>query len=152
MLLVNISKWVLRNIFLGFIRKEQRSRRKREPNSSGGSSPTTPRRDDPPGHFDANWKQPKKRSSSSSDISKQSARLPGSTTVCFSPKMVPAVAPAALSSLNTRPHPLRKTNLTPLTPEVSSNIVPLKDDSKPHTRPRLQMVDPAQPLAALSFA
>jgi WD repeat-containing protein 48 len=148
---VNFGKWVLRNIFLGFIREEQRSRRKREPNSV--PSPTGPRKDTLLSHVDLNGKQPKKRSSSSSDISKRSTRL-HNTMVISSPKMIPAVSPTVSPPSGPSPllttmltlHPFRKDNMTTLSPVIQSpNVPPTKSDNTSTPRPRLQVTDIGQP-------
>ncbi|EGN97348.1 hypothetical protein SERLA73DRAFT_169707 [Serpula lacrymans var. lacrymans S7.3] len=103
----NIGKWVLRNLFLGFIREEQRARKKRD----GHESPyATIHRGSTPIHIDLNGNSPLNRPGSAS--SKRSARLaaPASSIVVSSSEMIPAVTPTA--PLLTSPSPL----LTPRIP------------------------------------
>ncbi|KAJ4483357.1 hypothetical protein J3R30DRAFT_1767713 [Lentinula aciculospora] len=84
---LNIGKWVLKNLFLGFIREEQRLQRKHERNDSRDRN-----------HV----------SDTSHDLPKRSART--STAVISSSKMLQAVAPTISGS--TRSSPL----LTPMIP------------------------------------
>ncbi|KAF5393440.1 hypothetical protein D9757_000632 [Collybiopsis confluens] len=95
---VNIGKWVLRNLFLGFIREEQRLQRKRERrNSHDGSQDNF--------HEPSGAKRPSRSSS----------------TVVSSSKMIPAVPPTILGTARSSPL------LTPMIPlNVSKeNTMPL---------------------------
>ncbi|KZT64082.1 WD40 repeat-like protein [Daedalea quercina L-15889] len=105
---LNIGKWVLRNLFAGFIREEQRlhSRRSRDAENASrlhrGTAPT---------HIDING-SPERRRRSISDASRRShatLQSPRSTCVVSSPNMVPAMSPAISAAPRT---PL----LTPLIP------------------------------------
>lgn len=106
---VNIGKWVLRNLFAGFIREEQRtySRRSRDAESASrlhrGTAPT---------HIDINGSSPERRRRSISDASRHSqptVHSPRGTSIVSSPNMVPAMSPAISAAPRT---PL----LTPLIP------------------------------------
>ncbi|KAF9269053.1 WD40 repeat-like protein [Marasmius fiardii PR-910] len=89
---LNIGKWVLKNLFLGFIREEQRLRKKRE---STGSVPSTP----------VNHPSfPKSRTSIHPIIS--------------SPTLIPALPPSALVSLARK---VSSPLITPLIPLASLN-------------------------------
>ncbi|RDX42109.1 hypothetical protein OH76DRAFT_144992 [Lentinus brumalis] len=97
---LNIGKWVLRNLFYGFIREEQRqaSRRAREVHSGhDASSQHRLQRGSAPTHIDINSPNynPNPRSRSSSDVSTRSAisQGPRSATIILSPSMLPAVSP-----------------------------------------------------------
>ncbi|KAI0052794.1 WD40 repeat-like protein [Auriscalpium vulgare] len=89
---VNLGKWVLRNLFSGFIREEQRaySRRVRGHESPPPASPnSTPR----PAHHVPNGllerSTPRRRSSSSL----RQASSPTNSTILASPTMLPALQP-----------------------------------------------------------
>ena len=106
---MNIGKWVLRNLFAGFIREEQRtySRRSRDAESASrlhrGTAPT---------HIDLNGGSPEHRRRSISDASRHSqptVHSPRGTSIVSSPTMVPALSPAVSAAPRT---PL----LTPLIP------------------------------------
>ncbi|KAI0728948.1 hypothetical protein C8Q72DRAFT_778814 [Fomitopsis betulina] len=106
---LNIGKWVLRNLFAGFIREEQRtySRRSREPEAASrlhrGTAPT---------HIDVNGSPPELRHRSTSDASRHSqpnTHSPRGTSIVSSPNMVPAMSPVISATPRT---PL----LTPLIP------------------------------------
>ncbi|KAJ7890547.1 hypothetical protein B0H14DRAFT_2689773 [Mycena olivaceomarginata] len=117
---LNIGKWVLRNLFLGFIREEQRTRRPRP--DSGRSQ------DSSAAHHGSSHHHHQHRASLSSDTSASSRhRRPSLTaepprpsrrssssnsTVVSSPKMLPAVLPAVASTAPQSTSPL----LTPLIP------------------------------------
>jgi len=121
---VNIGKWVLRNLFLGFIREEQLARRNRDNNNSqeGIVSPSL-RREAAPNHLDSNVDSPQRHSSPSTDSSRRSPRSPTtSSTVISSSKMIPAVSPIMPSSIRSSPL------LAPLIPLLSiskDNNIPL---------------------------
>ncbi|KIK67364.1 hypothetical protein GYMLUDRAFT_238660 [Collybiopsis luxurians FD-317 M1] len=99
---LNIGKWVLRNLFLGFIREEQRLQRKRERSNSHDGNEARDNSHEP---------SPSKRSSRSS------------STVISSSKMISAVAPTILGSTRSSPSPL----LTPMIPlnVPRENAIPL---------------------------
>ncbi|TFK51249.1 WD40 repeat-like protein [Heliocybe sulcata] len=138
---LNIGKWILRNLFLGFIREEQRaaSRRGRDehdPHHRGlhrGSAPT---------HIELNGHSPPAvRSRTNSDASVTSARSPFSNSVLSSPGMLPALSPSVSTSARSSPlltpmiqlHPLAKdSGLSPIpqSPTVASN------DATPMPRPK----------------
>ncbi|RDB19018.1 hypothetical protein Hypma_014361 [Hypsizygus marmoreus] len=89
---INIGRWVLRNLFLGFIREEQRLRRGHDEHNSldGGSSPG---HDRPHAHthsHDLHIDIPHKNS----DTPRRFLTTTTSTTVVHSPKMIPALPPA----------------------------------------------------------
>ncbi|KAI1787218.1 hypothetical protein LXA43DRAFT_1030141 [Ganoderma leucocontextum] len=123
----NIGKWVLRNLFYGFIREEQRqaSRRARE---HGAHDPSQHRlqRGSVPVHIDLNNASTHARSRASSDVSVRSSSSatmgPRSATgIIFSPNMLPAVSPAI--SAAPRSSPL----MTPMIPLHST----LRDSGLP---------------------
>ncbi|KAJ7155376.1 hypothetical protein C8R43DRAFT_1234971 [Mycena crocata] len=87
---VNIGKWVLRNLFLGFIREEQRSRRPRR--DSTHSQETTSS-----AHHRASISSDTSRHGRPSFSAEPRRRATNSTVVCSS-KMVPAVSPAVSSA------------------------------------------------------
>ena len=106
---VNIGKWVLRNLFAGFIREEQHTypRRSRDAEASSrmhrGAAPL---------HIDINGGPPEQRRRSISDTSRHSQptiHSPRGTSIVSSPNMVPAMSPAISAAPRT---PL----LTPLIP------------------------------------
>ncbi|KAJ6518796.1 hypothetical protein C8R45DRAFT_1204129 [Mycena sanguinolenta] len=120
----NIGKWVLRNLFLGFIREEQRTRRPRRDSTDTTSSA----HHSPSHHHHTHHSSHHPRSSVSSDTSassrhhrssstiteptsRSSRRASRSTVVC-APKMLPAVPPAIESTAPQGTSPL----LTPLIP------------------------------------
>ncbi|KAJ7694914.1 hypothetical protein B0H14DRAFT_3043239 [Mycena olivaceomarginata] len=100
---LNIGKWVLRNLFLGFIREEQRTRRPRP--DSGRSQ------DSSAAHHGSSHHHHQHRASLSSDTSARRSSSSNSTVVS-SPKMLPAVLPAVASTAPQSTSPL----LTPLIP------------------------------------
>ncbi|KAH7917849.1 WD40 repeat-like protein [Leucogyrophana mollusca] len=109
---LNIGKWVLRNLFLGFIREEQRIRRKQEVHAH--SSQSTFHRGTAPTHIDISNgsapSPPPRRSPS--EASTRSSRTASSTAVITSPTSLPAILPAVPSPALPRPSPL----LTPMIP------------------------------------
>ena len=109
--LVNIGKLVLRNLFIGFIREEQRIRRKQSntPHELPVSQKVPPNpRLETNGHSSHHH--------SSSDVTRpvQATKPYTDSTVISSAKMVPAIAPSPISSTvpAARPSPL----ITPLIP------------------------------------
>ncbi|RPD52275.1 WD40 repeat-like protein [Lentinus tigrinus ALCF2SS1-6] len=115
---LNIGKWVLRNLFYGFIREEQRqaARRARDRDHNGHDSSSQHRlqRGGAPTHIDINASSstPNARSRSSSDVSARSATSQGprSATIILSPNMLPAVSPSISS------HPRSSPLMTPMIP------------------------------------
>ncbi|KIJ17442.1 hypothetical protein PAXINDRAFT_168100 [Paxillus involutus ATCC 200175] len=111
---LNIGKWVLRNLFLGFIREEQRIRRKREPHSPEPIqyNQSNTHRGVAPMHMDLNGNSSSSlgRRSPSERSSRSSSRMPICTAVVTSATALPVVVPA-LPSI-TKPSPL----LTPMIP------------------------------------
>ncbi|KAF7356603.1 WD-REPEATS-REGION domain-containing protein [Mycena venus] len=117
---LNIGKWVLRNLFLGFIREEQRTRRPRRDSTHSQDTASS-------AHHGSSHHQHAHRPSVSSDTSTRH-RQPsfsaeptsrpsrrsssGNSTVVCAPKMLPAVQPAAASTVPQGTSPL----LTPLIP------------------------------------
>lgn len=100
-ILVNIGKWVLRNLFIGFIKEELRIHQ-------DGSLPPSLSRTSSQDVLDHKGRL---GSPSSSESHRHQSRRPsGSTTVVWSPTMIPAVSPTV--STTTRSSPL----LTPLIP------------------------------------
>ncbi|KAF9227880.1 WD40 repeat-like protein [Gyrodon lividus] len=113
----NIGKWVLRNLFIGFIREEQRVRRKRDaqaPDSSQHDHSNTYHRVAPT-HIDLNGNSSSSpgRRSPSETSSRSSPRTPICTAVITSATALPAVIPAL--HLTTKSSPL-------LTPMISLKV------------------------------
>ncbi|EIW53101.1 uncharacterized protein TRAVEDRAFT_32004 [Trametes versicolor FP-101664 SS1] len=112
---LNIGKWVLRNLFQGFVREEQRlsSRRARERNSHD-SSQHRMQRGTAPTHIDIGAPTTSIRSRSSSDVSARSATSshagPRSATIVLAPNMLPAVSPSIA------PAPRSSPLMTPMIP------------------------------------
>lgn len=131
-LIVNIGKWVLRNLFLGFIREEQRMRRHRDRRGSEDSHHST-----------------------SPDRHRRSVRP--STTVIASSHMIPAVSPS-ISSTCSSPllspliplHPIAQES--GIAPSISqSSSLAGNDDATPtprillHQRLRSTTIDGSTP-------
>jgi WD repeat-containing protein 48 len=104
---VNIGKWVLRNLFIYFIREEQRIHRKRDANVHDHNRQTSPPRSGS-NHAEGNVGKPHRRSSS--DSSRLSSKAQSHGIVIQSPKMIPAVPP--ITSTTVRSSPL----LSPMIP------------------------------------
>ncbi|KZT03081.1 uncharacterized protein LAESUDRAFT_660442 [Laetiporus sulphureus 93-53] len=102
---VNIGKWILRNLFYGFIREEQRTRRREEPAHRM-------HRASAPSHIDVPAHDHHPRRSLDS-LHQSSSSSPRSSHVLSSPTMLPAMSPAISMGPRT---PL----LTPLIPINSS--------------------------------
>ncbi|KAJ7623186.1 hypothetical protein FB45DRAFT_797112 [Roridomyces roridus] len=128
----NIGKWVLRNLFLGFIREQQRVRRSRRDSTlSQDTTSSGPR-----------------RGSVSSDTSRQrpsfsteSRRRSGNATVVSSSKMLPAVPPSVATGASQGASPL----LTPLIPlhvlakdaaSLAMPSIPQSPDATPMPQPQ----------------
>jgi WD repeat-containing protein 48 len=109
---VNIGKWVLRNLFLGFVREEQRTRKRKDstgpPLSAGANKRAHP-------HI-----QIAPAPSMSRSISASSTRSDRSSIVVMSPTMLPAMSPAIQAQ--PRATPL----LQPMVPlKTKDNTMPL---------------------------
>nr|GAT43609.1 predicted protein [Mycena chlorophos] len=134
----NIGKWVLRNLFLGFIREEVRSRRSRRDSNQSQDTTASVHRASVSSETSS-----RHRGSSSSDPRRRSA----SSTVISSSRMVPAVTPAAASTpMGTSPLltpmiplPVRAKDLIPLPPIVGSPTIASNDATpmpQPNRRPK----------------
>ncbi|KAF8152379.1 hypothetical protein B0H34DRAFT_724941 [Crassisporium funariophilum] len=147
---LNIGKWVLRNLFIGFIREEQRIRY-----AQGQEGVTQPTLSRPPSH-DILDQSIKGHSSSSPESLRRRFNHPtnNSTVVCSS-KMVPAispnVAPLARASPLLTPHIPLYTQMRdtlsilpsiPQSPSVGTDITPTPGI---HQRARSGTVDGALP-------
>jgi WD repeat-containing protein 48 len=129
---VNIAKWLLRNLFLGFVREQQRTLSPRRSKDSGGLQEQTPPhrgvyRGVAPTHIDVNGSTSRRRSSS--DTSRRD-RSP-STMVVSSPSMVPAVPPLVTGTKGVSPL------LTPMIPlhVVSRDLTLPTIPQSPQTHP-----------------
>lgn len=117
---MNIAKWVLRNLFIGFIREQQRSRHRNSNMSDNdgllspsiGRSPTGapsgPRTSTDSTRHNGGHSR---RASTSPESARKAHRYSGSQIVIHSNKMIPAVIPS-ISTSPTRSSPL----LPPLIP------------------------------------
>lgn len=108
---MNIARWLLRNLFLGFVREQQRILSPRRSKDSGGPQDHIPshrglHRGIAPTHIDINRSVSRRRSSS--DTSRKSHS--SSTTVVSSPSMIPAVPPLVTGAKGASPL------LTPMIP------------------------------------
>ncbi|KAG7440883.1 WD40 repeat-like protein [Guyanagaster necrorhizus] len=129
---LNIGKWVLRNLFLGFIREEQRMRRHRDRRGSEDSHQST-----------------------SPDHHRRSTRP--SATVISSPHMIPAVSPT-ISSTYSSPllspliplHPIGKENsiapsVIPQSPALGNDDITPTPRILMHQRLRSTTIDSSMP-------
>ena len=135
---VNVGKWVLRNLFIGFIREELHIKKLQDSPSQLKETalPPSVSRSDRDKQLPDSPRRARHRSSSSTERNRHRSRPsqasapapPASNTVTISPKMIPAVPPAITNF--PRSSPL----LTPLIP-----LVPVKDlltpivQSPPHS-------------------
>lgn len=113
--LVNIGKWVLRSVFINFIREETRSASRRHRSTTSTSSSSSHHHDShhhhihrsaAPAHIDIRGHSPETRRRSSSDVSGSSMPTPPrSASIVTSPNMLPAVAPI-ITNLGKSPSPL----------------------------------------------
>lgn len=106
-----MAKWLLRNLFLGFVREQQKALSSRRSKDSGSPQDHTPSHRGPhrgvaPIHIDINRSMSRRRSSS--DTSRKSH--PPSTTVVSSPSMIPAIPPLVTGAQGASPL------LTPMIP------------------------------------
>ena len=125
LLAVNIAKWLLRNLFLGFVREQQRILSPRRSKDSGSPQEHAPlhrgvHRGVTPAHIDTNG--PPGRRRSSSDTPK--GRSP-STMVISSPLLVPAVPPLITGTKVASPLlapmiPLHGASKDPTLPQIHS--------------------------------
>ncbi|KAG1749376.1 hypothetical protein EDD22DRAFT_981841 [Suillus occidentalis] len=149
---INIGRWVLRNLFLGFIREEQRIRRKRDTHGSETGHSAMQRTAAPP-PLDLNGNSSSSTLRHSFESSTRPLQAPVSTAVISSTTCLPAVLPS-LPSL-TRPSPLL-TPMIPLVPLKSPpplSIIPQSptNDTTPVPRPiRTQGLDSATSLPSAS--
>src|ERR1700734_2478331 len=127
-ILVNIGKWVLRNLFIGFIREEQRTRRKQ---SNGSHEPQNLQKVPVSLHLETNGSHSRHRSLSDPATQMQAAKPHSVSTVISSTQMIPAIAPSPTRS--TAPTARSSPLLAPLIPiyPVSKDAVPLP--SIPHS-------------------
>lgn len=114
---VNIGKWVLRNLFIGFIREEQQSRQTSSPSNSaeGPIGPSLSR-------SDSHHKPP-----SSPESPRQGPiRKASSSVVVYSPKMIPAIIPTISTTVRSSPllAPLIPLNLHVREPLAVLSAVP----------------------------
>ncbi|KAI0740004.1 hypothetical protein C8Q80DRAFT_1111397 [Daedaleopsis nitida] len=106
---LNIGKWVLRNLFQGFVREEQRLAARRARENSHDPSQHRLQRGTAPTHIDINspHAMPNERSRSSSDVSARSISStmvgPRSATIILSPNMLPAVSPVISTAPRSSP-------------------------------------------------
>ncbi|KAG8217527.1 hypothetical protein J3R82DRAFT_5676 [Butyriboletus roseoflavus] len=130
---INIGKWVLRNLFLGFVQEEQRIRQKCDVHGSESSQPS---------HTDVHCgvggssSDPNVNFSSSTgllsslEISRSSSRLPICTAVVTSTSALPAILPALPSIAKPSPLltpmiPLKAAKPMSSTPQSPSSVKPL---------------------------
>ncbi|KAI0631871.1 hypothetical protein C8Q77DRAFT_1061553 [Trametes polyzona] len=112
---LNIGKWVLRNLFQGFVPEEQKlaARRARE-HSSHDHGQHRLQRGSAPTHIDIGAPAISGRSRTSSDVSSRSAAStsvgPRSASIVFAPNMLPAISPSI------SPAPRSSPLMTPLIP------------------------------------
>ena len=145
---MNIAKWLLRNLFLGFVRERQRTISPRRSKDSGGlqEQPLPHRgvhRGVAPTHIDINGSMGRRRSSS--DTSRRDH--PPSTMVVSSPSMVPTVLPLITNTKGASPllapmiplHLVSRDSTLPTIPQSpqthpsSSDMTPMP--SKPQQTP-----------------
>jgi WD repeat-containing protein 48 len=149
---VNIGRWVLRNLFLGFIREEQRIRRKRDTHGSETGHSAMQRTAAPPS-LELNGNSSSSTLRRSFESSTRPPRVLVSSAVIISTTCLPAILPS-LPSL-TRPSPLL-TPMIPLVPPKSPpplSIIPQlpPNDTTPGPRPiRTQGLDPVTSLPSAS--
>ncbi|EAU81628.2 hypothetical protein CC1G_02644 [Coprinopsis cinerea okayama7 len=110
---LNVGKWVLRNLFIGFIREETRPKNIRDSPPGGAESvlPPSISRVTHEASLESHRKLRHRRTHSIESSRKGSKHIPMSSTVINSPKMIPAVAPVPATALP-RSSPL----LTPMIP------------------------------------
>ncbi|KAF8639324.1 hypothetical protein AX17_001572 [Amanita inopinata Kibby_2008] len=149
---VNLGKWVLRNLFIGFIREQQRIRKEQQqqqqqqvanettkahdgvlvPSLARANVNTSPTRHH---HKDKDSISRRQASSSASpEVAKRSSRSTrlhptfSSNVVVSAPKMIPALPPTVSLSLETRPVPLSMPLISLDTTDLPSNTENADDD------------------------
>ncbi|TFK31745.1 WD40-repeat-containing domain protein [Crucibulum laeve] len=118
---LNLGKWILRNLFMSFIKEELRFRRHHQ-QSSAASNPDgilPPSLGRSPPHSDPE-SPTHRRSSSSPESHRKSPRVVTSSIVMCSPRMVPVIPPPVYAS--SRASPLLAP-LIPLYPQNTDNAV-----------------------------
>ncbi|KAI0094173.1 hypothetical protein BDY19DRAFT_6668 [Irpex rosettiformis] len=116
---INVGKWMLRNLFIHFVRDQHRTgtKRNRDSTSTDGHGQRT-HRTNTPHHIDIPSTSPERtHARSPSDGSKRRSQTSKSATVISSASMVPAVAPAVTPPA-VRSSPL----LTPMIPLAASSV------------------------------
>ncbi|KAH7889662.1 hypothetical protein F5I97DRAFT_1996070 [Phlebopus sp. FC_14] len=139
----NVGKWMLRNLFIGFIKEEQRVRRKRDghvPDSNPSGHPNL-HRGTAPAHIDLNGNSSGSfgRRSPSDISSRTLSRVLISTAVISSPNALPAVVPPPSTAIKSSPL------LTPMIPLNAMKVAqPLSTitQSRPPTEDRTPMPRP----------
>lgn len=140
---VNIGKWVLRNLFLGFIREQQRAYARRVRGHDTGVHPMQRTSHSNHGHDpDSIPGTPRRRSSTSttSSVSRRLSYPPSHASIVSSPTLIPAVSPLITSSASASPlkqalsplltpkipllHNHQNTALTPIAQSPGSEITP----------------------------
>ena len=135
---VNIAKWLFRNLFLGFVREQQRiiSPRRSKDSGTPQDHTTTHRgvhRGVAPAHIDINGSMGRRRSGSDTSRSQSP-----STMVVSSPMMIPAVPPLVTGTKVSSPlltpmiplHGVSKDSTLPTIPQ-SPQILPGSSDMTP---------------------
>ncbi|KAH9931751.1 hypothetical protein B0H21DRAFT_699788 [Amylocystis lapponica] len=138
---LNVGKWVLRNLFAGFVREQQRAAARRMRDSmSHDPAQYRLQRGSAPSHIELNGHPSEYRRRTSSDSSRQSLTVvtgPKSASIITSPTMLPAVSPSI--SAAPRSSPLM-TPLIPINPSVrDSTLSPIPqspNDTTPMPLPR----------------
>lgn len=136
---MNIAKWLLRNLFLGFVREQQKTLSTRRSRDSGGLHEHTPphrgvHRGVASTHIDINGSIDRRRSSS--DTSRRDHSPP--TMVVSSPSMVPAIPPLIKGTKGISPL------LTPMIPlhGVSRDLTLPAIPQSPQTHPSSSEMTP----------
>lgn len=125
---VNIGKWVLRNLFLGFVREEQRIRRKRDVH---GAEPSPPSHSNVHRHVGGTNSDLNGNNStallSPLETSRSSLRVPTCTAVATSASALPAILPALPSVAKPSPLLAPMIPLKTAKPTSSTTQSPLSD-------------------------
>ncbi|EPQ53055.1 hypothetical protein GLOTRDRAFT_45540 [Gloeophyllum trabeum ATCC 11539] len=139
---LNIGKWILRNLFLGFIREEQRAATRRARDERDSTHHKGLHRGSAPSHIDINGHSPPEaRPRSNSDASISSNRSPFHSTVLASPNMLPAVSPAVPISAKSSPLLTPMIQLFPIGKESGLSPIPqsptvASNDATPVPQPK----------------
>ena len=136
---MNIAKWLLRNIFLGFVREQQRALSPRRSKDSGGLQEQSPphrgvHRGVAPTHIDINGSTARRRSSSDTSRRDHSP----STMVVSSPSMVPAVLPLITGAKGASPLLAPMIPLHGVSRDLALPIIP----QSPQTHPSSSDITP----------